>query len=58
MGGSFWGGDHHMGWFASLAGVAYFEIYTWENKHDFPSGQRAWLLRKGHILMKISINVA
>jgi hypothetical protein len=57
MGGSFLGGDHDMGRIASLAGVAYFGIYTRENNHKFPTGQRAWLSRKGHILMKISINV-
>ena len=57
MGGSFWGGDHDMDWIASLAGVAYFGIYTRENNHHFPTGQRAWLWLKGHILMTISINV-
>ena len=57
MGGFFLGGDHYMDRIASLAGVTYFGIYTRKNNHYFPMGQRALLSRKGHILMKISINV-
>ena len=57
MSGSFLDGDHDMGWIASLAGVAYFGIYTRENNHHFSTGQRAQLSRKGYIFMKISINV-
>ena len=57
MGGSFLGGDYDMGRIASLAGVAYFGIYTRENNHHFLTGQRARLSRKGHILMKVTINV-
>jgi hypothetical protein len=57
MGGSFLGGDHVMGRIASLVGVAYFGIYTRENNHYLPTGQLAGLWRKGHIPMKISINV-
>ena len=56
VGCSFLDGDHDMGRIASLAGVAYFGIYTRENNDYSPIGQRAWLSRKGHILMKISIN--
>ena len=57
MSGFFLGGDHYMGRIASLAAVTYFGIYTRKNNHYFPTGQWASLSRKGHILMKISINV-